>query len=105
MDEQLRILLTAAALLVAAVQIPLLLGRVPPNAFYGLRTPRTRRPDIWYPANAFAARAMLAAAAATLLLLWGVPVAAVPTWYPVAAFAVPLLLAVVASLLHLRRYP
>jgi hypothetical protein len=32
--------------------IPMALGLVPPNRWYGFRTPKTRAsPDIWYPAN------------------------------------------------------
>ena len=35
-----------------ALGIPLKQGRVPPNRFYGFRTPRTLRDEkIWYPAN------------------------------------------------------
>src|SRR5437868_6948065 len=35
-----------------ALGIPLKQGRVPPNRFYGFRTPRTMTDEkIWYPAN------------------------------------------------------
>jgi len=55
---------TAAGLLAACLGLPLMLRRIPPNRFYGFRTPATLRdPEIWYPANAFAGR---------LLLVWGI---------------------------------
>jgi uncharacterized membrane protein len=48
----------------AALAAPLALGKVPPNGFYGFRTPKTlSSPDIWYPANRIAGWLMIAAAA------------------------------------------
>lgn len=39
-------------LLIIAVSIPLILNKVPPNNFYGFRTPKTKSsPQVWYPAN------------------------------------------------------
>jgi hypothetical protein len=48
----LAILAIAGALIVAA-SVPLILGRVPRNDFYGLRTPRTMSGSLeeWYRAN------------------------------------------------------
>ena len=38
--------------LFVALGIPLKQGRIPPNHFYGFRTPRTLRDEkVWYPAN------------------------------------------------------
>jgi hypothetical protein len=61
---------TTGLLIVAAVEValslPLILGRVPPNYVYGLRTYKTlAKPEIWYRANAFAGTAMLAAGLCT----------------------------------------
>ena len=58
--------ITSVSLLVVGVTgivaaIPLLLGKVPRNGFYGFRTKLTRSSDeIWYPANRVAAKALLA---------------------------------------------
>ena len=40
------------AVIFIAVGIPLILRKVPPNYWYGWRTPSTLKdPDIWYPVN------------------------------------------------------
>jgi len=50
----------AAGLLIAALAVPLILGKIPPNPLYGFRTPRTLSdPAVWYPANAYAGRWLL----------------------------------------------
>jgi hypothetical protein len=47
-------------LLFVGVAIPLVLGRVPPNPWYGFRVPQTlNNPSIWYPANAYSGRLLL----------------------------------------------
>jgi uncharacterized membrane protein len=47
-----------------SLSIPMLLNRIPRNQVYGLRTKLTLSSDeIWYPANRFAAR---------LLIAWGI---------------------------------
>lgn len=95
---------TAAVL--GALALPMILGRVPPNAMYGLRTPLTRSsPEIWYAANTFAGWALLAAALATTVLLLAAP----RRWadhdgYPIGALLGPVAAAVVACWLHLGRY-
>jgi uncharacterized membrane protein len=39
-------------LLVIALSVPLILGKVPRNHWYGFRTPKTLSSDtVWYPAN------------------------------------------------------
>lgn len=61
--------LFASALLIAALHVPLLLGKVPPNRFYGFRTPRLVADErAWYPANQVAGRngLLLAAGIAAL---------------------------------------
>lgn len=46
--------------LLIALSIPLIQRRVKPNNWYGFRTPRTLKdPNVWYPANEFAAKRML----------------------------------------------
>lgn len=101
-----RISLTLANLVLAAVSIPLILGRVPPNGSYGFRTRLTlSSPDIWYRANAFSGWALLIAAGLSIGTLWLVPdrVIARP-WVPIAAFVIPAILSLVASMIYLRRF-
>lgn len=41
-------------LVLIALAWPMVLGRIPPNRWYGFRTPRTLEdPELWYPANAY----------------------------------------------------
>lgn len=47
----------ASGLLVIAFGVPLMLRRVPPNGFYGLRVPATFKDEkVWYDANAASGR-------------------------------------------------
>jgi uncharacterized membrane protein len=43
--------------LLIAISLPMIYDKVPPNGFYGFRTPRTMSdPNLWYPANRVAGR-------------------------------------------------
>lgn len=58
------------SVVVMAISLPLILRRIPPNGFYGFRTPRTlANPHLWYGANAFTGWALLLAALATTLVV------------------------------------
>lgn len=60
--QTLMVFLAIAHLLVIALAIPMIRGRVKPNSLYGFRIPLTLdNPEIWYPANRFAG---------WLLLIW-----------------------------------
>jgi len=49
------ILFTLSGVMLAALGVPMLLGRVPPNSLYGFRTPATiGEPALWYPENSIA---------------------------------------------------
>ena len=98
--------------LIVLGSIPMAVGKVPPNWFYGFRTSKTlRSPGVWYPANRFAGWAMIAAGVLTLgvnLLVWPTH----PDWPPQKLvrwmwidLLVWLLLAAAACLLYLRRLP
>ncbi len=53
--------LLVVGLLGIGISIPMLLGRIPRNPVYGLRTKLTLSSDeIWYPANRFAAKVLIA---------------------------------------------
>jgi uncharacterized membrane protein len=55
-------LYAGTGLLLAALAVPLIRRRVPPNAFYGLRIPETLADDeVWYEANARSGRDLLRA--------------------------------------------
>jgi len=57
------------AFLIAVAAIPLILGLVPRNRLYGVRTRRTLSADgIWYAANRFGGGVFLAASALYLLV-------------------------------------
>ena len=70
---------TESALLVgcsviAIISVPLALKRVPPNPFYGFRTPRTlANQTLWYRVNCFAGWAFLLASAVGAFLLIALP--------------------------------
>src|SRR5262245_39900795 len=96
-----RLSLSIACAVIAAVSVPMILRKVPPNPAYGFRTRLTMSsPEIWYPANAFAGWALLVAAAISVAALWLLPERAFDLpLAPLAAFVVPLLLALASSLL------
>jgi SdpI/YfhL protein family len=103
--------ITSGSLLLACgviglIAIPLALRMIPPNAFYGFRTPLTRStPEIWYQANAFCGWAVMVASCVSALLLILAPAAAMadpPA--ALAAFLVPLTAAVIAAFVYIRRF-
>jgi uncharacterized membrane protein len=98
-----RIAVTLACALIAALSVPLVLGKVRPNHIYGFRTPRTlSSPDIWYRANVFSGKAMLVAMAVTAAFTWIAP-DDFPQLFPVFLLMAALLVVLAASVFHLRR--
>lgn len=96
-------------LIVAALAIPMFLGRVPPNDLYGYRTRKTHSsPEIWYEANRVAGRNMFVAgvlALAVNLSLWALldlPEKELARWMSHALTAL-IVLSCVASYLHVRK--
>ena len=62
------------SLLVIGLSIPLIRGRVKPNAWYGLRVSYSLdNPDIWYPANRYAGKLLLVYGLVLLLVTLGLP--------------------------------
>lgn len=96
--------------IVALVAVPMVLGKVPPNGFYGFRTPKTlSSAAIWYPANRFSGWMMIAAAALASgfnLTLWMArpdwPLETLVLWMS-GSLVGSLLLGVAASLIYLGR--
>jgi hypothetical protein len=83
-------------MLLVGLSIPLILCKVPPNAWYGFRTRLTlENPGIWYPVNAWASRRLCALGAALVVVaLVGllVPEVVAPWYAP--TFATSLIAAV-----------
>lgn len=71
MSDRLIVLLLCGlvALLFVALGIPLVRRIVPPNWLYGFRLPQTvNDPALWYPANEYAGRWLIALGASLLVL-------------------------------------
>jgi uncharacterized membrane protein len=63
------LMVAGAALLVAALGVPLALGRVGPNPWYGFRTPRTLTdPEVWWVANRMTGWALVASGVVAAVL-------------------------------------
>ena len=49
-----------SGLVLAVVSVPLILGRIPPNGWYGFRVRKTmEHPEIWYPVNKYGGERLL----------------------------------------------
>jgi hypothetical protein len=65
----LAILFVLVGLLMIALATPLILGKVPPNTWYGFRIRLTLDdPGIWYPANRYGAWLLLIAGVGTIIV-------------------------------------
>lgn len=107
MDYQALFVLSGLAL--AGAGLPLALGRVSPNRWYGFRTPRTvGDPQVWYPANAYAGKLLLGlgvgivGAALLLPRLWPEMAAETYAWWLMAVLLGGLLIVLLLSLRHAR---
>jgi uncharacterized membrane protein len=60
------VLYAVGGLLLAGLSVPLILQKVPPNSFYGLRVPSAdENPQLWYQVNTFAGRRFMLAGLGT----------------------------------------
>ena len=101
--ERVRVRLIASCVLIAIISIPLILRVVPPNGSYGFRIHATQSSRaVWYPANAFMGRAMLAASGICATLLMALP-ATVSRWFLWATFLVSMFAALAASSAYVAR--
>src|SRR5439155_7773639 len=75
--EILLLLFVCSGLLLSGLSIPLIMGKIGPNPWYGFRVERTLSdPKVWYAVNAYSAKRLLAVGMATSLgsiLLYFVP--------------------------------
>jgi uncharacterized membrane protein len=93
-----------------AVALPMVLGKVPPNRIYGFRTPKTlSSPNIWYSANRMAGWLMIAAGGLALCHNFAL-LSMHPDWlrqrlltFLAVADLIALIVASFASLLYLRK--
>jgi hypothetical protein len=87
----------------AVYSVPMILGRIPPNGFYGFRMKKTmENPDNWYPMNAYRGKWLLGAGLVLVLAavcLYFVPGISIDVYaYTVlAAWSVMFAIAMVAS--------
>ena len=66
--QLLLVVYVASGLLLAALAVPMILGRVTPNWAYGFRVRKTLdNPEIWYKANRYAGRWLLASGVITVV--------------------------------------
>ena len=96
-------------LLLAGLSVPLLLGKIPPNGWYGFRVPSTLYDaDLWYKVNRYMARWLLLAGiitvggAVTLFFMPGLSVDAY-AWLCLLVFAAAFVPGVALSFRYLRR--
>jgi uncharacterized membrane protein len=60
------VLYALGGLVLAGLSVPLILQKVPPNGYYGLRVPcADENPELWYQVNAFAGRRFMLAGLGT----------------------------------------
>ena len=60
-------------ILLILASVPMIMQRVPPNRWYGFRTPRTQAdPKVWYPANRMAGQYLAFAGLLIVLATLGV---------------------------------
>src|SRR5215831_8790377 len=85
---------------IALVSIPLMLGLIPPNRFYGFRTVRTLSDrTLWFRVNRFAGVAFLVAAGAGAALILVFP----HPDFAVLEFVGPIAIALFVSIAYLRK--
>lgn len=97
-------------IVIVVQSLPMVLGLVPPNRFFGFRTPKTlSSPEIWYSANRASGWFMIAAAAVTICVNsailslgadWG---SRTLFWWVAAANVIALTMSLAVSFLYLRR--
>jgi SdpI/YhfL family protein len=97
--------------LLTALSIPLILGKIGPNPWYGFRVKKTLNdPAIWYPANAYAGKRLFVVGLSGTLIaavLYIVPNMDTNTyaWAGAVVIVGGLIVAVIQSFLYLRRFP
>ena len=91
--------------IIGVASVPLILGVVPPNNFYGFRTTKTlANPELWFRANRFAGVALLIAALISAAVFLAVPeYASGRSLVGLFILITPLIAAVALSFAYVRR--
>ena len=99
------IVFASFGVVLAALALPLVLRRIPPNPLYGLRVPATFRDEsVWYDANAASGRDMLVLAAVIFLVALVLPFAGLGDWaLPIAWIVTAGVGAILVAILGWRR--
>jgi uncharacterized membrane protein len=105
MSQPFSLLIPCIVILVAAV--PMMLGLVPPNGFYGFRTRKTMSsPERWARANRFAGIALFLGAGLSIAVFMVNPaLSSGRSLLGVAVLIVPLAVAIAASFIYVSRLP
>jgi SdpI/YfhL protein family len=103
----LTVLLLIVIVLIAVAAIPLGLGVVPQNPYYGLNTERTSAKEkTWVRANMFVGRVVVGACALSAFLIMFYQGTWLRSgWAQFAAFVIPMAGAIVAVILYEKRLP
>ncbi len=95
------------SIIILLFSIPLVLGIVPRNRVYGIRTCKTLSDDaVWYPANRFGGWALIVSSGISIVVSWMLPYDPIRyTTFLIAlgGFLVPLMLGVILTLWYCRR--
>jgi hypothetical protein len=100
-------LFICSGLLLSALSVPLILGKIAPNPLYGFRVKKTLEdPSVWYPVNAYAAKRLLAISTSAVVLFF-VPGIGLDS-YALACAGVALaglIVSLIQSFVYLRSFP
>jgi uncharacterized membrane protein len=108
MEELLVMYLISGAILIG-VSIPLIKGRVAPNAFYGFRIKDTLQdPKTWYATNTYSGKWLLATGlifTATCILTYYIPEITLEAYALIclAGFAIPMTIGVIFSWRNMKK--
>ncbi len=95
------------SIIILCVSIPLVLGIVPRNRVYGIRTCKTLSADsIWYPANRFGGWALIISSSISIGVSWMMPYDPIhftSFLIALAGFIVPLMSGVILTLWYCGR--
>ncbi len=95
------------SIIILLASIPLVLGIVPRNRVYGIRTCKTMSDDsVWYPANRFGGWALIISSSISIVVSWVMPYDPIHfTTFLIAlgGFIVPLMTGVILTLWYCRK--
>ena len=102
-------LYVGSGLVLTLISLPLIAGKIKPNALYGFRVPATlNNPDLWYPVNRYAARWLLVAGlliiiAAVGLFFWPGMTPDIYAWALLGMFVVTFSIVIMQCVRYLRK--